>query len=716
MSTYFNDKESSFYRFGVDIRKVITTISNRYIGENPPAPFVWRNFSNDSFLNDQKGRYIIDFKNRFPKSKYGEVAYAAGKFWSEYPMTEGFQVCCFSSVDIFVNGEKVFHSRISDERGNKTSTVLADVKKGWNTVLLKCTHSASGFGCLFASLNPQWSPINFSSVFEEREGWSGWIYTSPATAEPRIEQPDFDWQQNEEASGLTWLPKIKWDLKKEPRNSFERLFGKYTFGSVLGWTRYIFNEKGKFAFRGKSSNAFKIWIDGKQDYCFDEKGEFSFEIETDKYQCDLIVQLELSDEAPCFEIYRNTANNVCPVSVKGYNGEWLYMGPLRSVSQEDIKNLTTMNFLGEGCTKKEYWMPDAPNSVIRPFCENISFGRWTYPLGVTLYGLLQAGRFLNNNEYISYVNEHVLSVADINDYAQWEKETYGYPGVNHQICWLDALDDCGSFGSVMLETCKDMQRASVKKLADHIADFMKNKQERQPDGAFYRNLPGNPAENTLWADDLYMSVPFLVRYYRLTGDETYLEDAAKQFILFKKYLYIEEYSIMSHVYDFSYNTATNVPWGRGNGWVLFSLTELLENMPSNFYLREQVMDIYLDLCNGYLKLQGENGLWHQVLNHPDSYEETSCTAMFVYSLARGIRFGWLKENSDLYIDSVRRAVEGMLKNCIDVFGNIYGVCRGSLYSFMPEYYKNELSTRLNDTHGIGIVLLALVEYCKVTEC
>jgi len=37
-------------------------------------------------------------------------------------------------------------------------------------------------------------------------------------------------------------------------------------------------------------------------------------------------------------------------------------------------------------------------------------------------------------------------------------------------------------------------------------------------------------EDTMWADDLYMSVPFLCRYYQLTGKEKYIDDAARQFL------------------------------------------------------------------------------------------------------------------------------------------------------------------------------------------
>src|SRR5690606_24638420 len=115
--------------------------------------------------------------------------------------------------------------------------------------------------------------------------------------------------------------------------------------------------------------------------------------------------------------------------------------------------------------------------------------------------------------------------------------------------------------------------------------------------------------------------PFLCRYYKKTGDESYINDAAQQFMNYRKYLFMPEQNIMSHVYDFKFNTATNVPWGRGNGWVIFSLTELLETMPEHHPKRNELLEFYRVLAKGYLALQGENGLWHQVLTDSESYEE-----------------------------------------------------------------------------------------------
>lgn len=88
--------------------------------------------------------------------------------------------------------------------------------------------------------------------------------------------------------------------------------------------------------------------------------------------------------------------------------------------------------------------------------------------------------------------------------------------------------------------------------------------------------------------------------------------------------------------------------------------------------------------------------------------------MFVYAFARGVRRGWLTEPYP-YADAALRGWTALAQYCIDHQGNVYGVCRGSGYSFNKLYYKEQLTWQLNDTHGIGIVLLAGIEALELTR-
>ena len=60
-----------------------------------------------------------------------------------------------------------------------------------------------------------------------------------------------------------------------------------------------------------------------------------------------------------------------------------------------------------------------------------------------------------------------------------------------------------------------------------------------------------------------------------------------------------------------------------------------------------------------------------------------------------------------------RARNGLCEQAIDNEGSLYGVCRGSGFSFSRAYYRT-LMWNFNDTHGIGIVMLVGVEYLKLT--
>lgn len=81
--------------------------------------------------------------------------------------------------------------------------------------------------------------------------------------------------------------------------------------------------------------------------------------------------------------------------------------------------------------------------------------------------------------------------------------------------------------------------------------------------------------HTMWADDLYMSCPFLARLARLTGEANYADEVYRQVKGFYKRLWIEEEKIFSHIYFVEEKAMSRVPWGRGNGWIAVTLTEIL---------------------------------------------------------------------------------------------------------------------------------------------
>ncbi len=701
MSQYFDRDESIYNWLGDDLPRTLEIIANRYIGENPPVPFVYRTISKRGFLQLNDGRYDLNLQAKLPDAKSGQWAYAYGMLWSESEKSYELAISSYSPSNIFLNGKLIYRALLAHETNPQTiKLVTVQVRKGWNGFFIKTQKTPAGFGCVIGTSHKRAFPLDFYSPFVERTGQAGWVYSQLVDQDVYSEDKCPGIGDCEQATGLSWFPKMNWDVTTSKRKACARIFGVQPGKTAYAWSRIEITSPGKLEL--VTAGATKIWIDGKPVW-EGQAGRFDLELPMARGRHDILVATVSASDDWGFSIAG--AEFRLPHPVKGINDAWLYLGPFDAplaCSPAEVQSICNL-FDNHGAPV--YWRVDMPETWVRPFLENENFGKWNYQIGVTLYGLLQTARLLGRKDVIDYVVRHVNECAKTYAYSIYDRDQYGTQSINHQLVEMSCLDDCGSFGAATLEAYKECPSSEIRVVVDTIADYILNRQVRTQDGAFYR-------VHTMWIDDLYMSTPFLGRYYQLSGERAYIDDAAKQFLLFKKYLYLPEQKIMSHIYDFGYNMATGIAWGRGNGWCLFSLSEILDMLPTDHPDRAALLDFFKELCEGYLALQGAHGLWHQVLNEPDAYEETSCTAMFTYAFARGVRFGWLEE-PDKYIAAVRKGWTGLTQISVDRLGNVHGVCRGSNYAFTSDYYKYELLWRTNDTHGIGIVMLAGVETLKL---
>lgn len=718
MPYYFEDHQSLFAFTGGHVDRALETIARRYVGHNPPHPATFRAYAKRGILRGKDYRYEAAFNRYFPNAKLEQFVYAWSKYWADAPGELKFDVSCASPLVIYCNGQQVFKSDIFSERyPDERHTLFIPVQAGWNHLVIRFKKTRAGFGGVFGTWLGK-LPYYFLMPTPERDGQEGWIFTTPLSEElGTLPGPG----ATEESTGLTWLPETAWDPAHQNMGQLQRIFGLHSDHYAIGWTRAMFLRPGKgdYVLKGRHQGAFSLFIDDEELLSVPGSGALSATLKIPFGQHDVMVRCVCEGSDWGFELALQAGGEkvrfISPCNITGTSQPWIFAGPMRAsipFAPKDFRNLDRLVPAAQG---DSYWRLDLPDAWVRQYNDNPLYGRWNYPLGVTLYGLLHSAKAISSAEIQHYIVSHIQFCADKFKYALWDRANYGgATNVHHLLTSLDSLDDCGSFGSVLLEVAKYFDIRGAREIADYVANFITNEQDRQPDGTFYRReLMHIFHENTMWADDLYMSVPFLCRYYQLTNDRKYVDDAARQFIGFKKRLYLPELKIMAHVYDFRRNMNTGVPWGRGNGWTIFSLSELLAVLPQDHAERPALLQFFRDLCEGYLTLQDEQGMWHQVLTHPDSYPETSCTSMFTYAFARGVQYGWLDKPAP-YIKAVYKAWEALNRISVDRGGNVHGVCRGSEFSFTPEYYKKELLWNLNDTHGIGIVLLAGVEVRKLS--
>jgi len=145
-------------------------------------------------------------------------------------------------------------------------------------------------------------------------------------------------------------------------------------------------------------------------------------------------------------------------------------------------------------------------------------------------------------------------------------------------------------------------------------------------------------------------------------------------------------------------------WGRGDGWVTVSLVELLSELPENHPQRAQLIAILKKQIDGLKPLQAPSGMWKQVLDHPELWDETSCTAMFTYGIARAVNRGWLDAS---YMPMARKGFAGISKH-VTADGEVDETCIGTNIGQTLDFYANRPRTP-DDMHGRGPVLLAGTE-------
>lgn len=712
MGYYFDDSQSINAYEGTDPQAIISSLAYRYMGQNLKHGLYYRAYTNNGIVRTTDYRYLVDFNKIFPDSKDKECVWAFTKFYSAGKSSFGWDINCFGPMVVYVNGEVAYKSDIFKERYSETSTrVFMDVEEGWNDIRIQFKKTKAGFGGQFGTWIGKWDMYTLMPT-KERDGQEGFVFTELV---PDDYVPEFEIGMSEKDFDKKLYPVINWSDDEMKKGQLTRMFGTPNGQYAVGYTKVfaddINNTTHKFTLDTKGETV--VYIDKKE--VFKTKGgKETFDATLPLGTYDIYVKCICDGSDWGYTLECDTVEFESAARVKGTDDVWMYIGTFVNDFEFPFDTASDMlHIVGEPAT---YWRLDAPDTFVRPYNENTLFGRWNYPLGVTMYGLLHTAIAIGSEDIKNYIKDHVQLCIDTLEYALWDKEQYGgATSIHNLLTSIDSLDDCGSFASMMLEVNKYLGLRDVKKVADYVGDYIYNHQSRLEDGTFFRKEMMHHFHNmTMWADDLYMSVPFLVRYSQFTGDQKYLDDAANQFFGFKKRLFMPEEKIMSHVYDFKYDSKTNVPWGRGNGWVVFSMTELLEVLPEDHPKRNDLIDFLNTLCEGYLALQDDEGMWHQVLNDHESYPETSCTSMFIYAFSRGIRFGWLK-NPEKYVKAIYKAWKGISKTSVDSNGNVYGVCRGSEFSFIADYYKYELGWNLNDTHGTGIVMLAGIEVIRLNK-
>jgi unsaturated rhamnogalacturonyl hydrolase len=247
----------------------------------------------------------------------------------------------------------------------------------------------------------------------------------------------------------------------------------------------------------------------------------------------------------------------------------------------------------------------------------------------------------------------------------------------------DAHVDYRVFGTVPLEIFRQTKDRRFLDLGRSFAD--KQWETTTPDGI--------TTEARYWIDDMFMITAVQVQAYRATGDAVYLDRAAKTMVAYLDKLQ-QPNGLFFHAPDSPFY------WSRGNGWMAAGSAELLRSLPASHPARPRILEGYRKMMASLLAMQGEDGLWRQLLDHPEAWPETSGTGMFAFAMVTGVKNGWL--DAAAYGPAARKAWLGLVKY-IDADGNISNVCAGTNKGSSVQYYLDR-PRNVGDLHGQAPVL------------
>ncbi|MCD8029274.1 MAG: glycoside hydrolase family 88 protein [Bacteroides sp.] len=342
---------------------------------------------------------------------------------------------------------------------------------------------------------------------------------------------------------------------------------------------------------------------------------------------------------------------------------------------------------------------------------NCKYNNWHYTNGVTHMALMELGDKVGDKKYEKYVLKNmdfVFNEGNLEFFRKQYDAAFKEDGWNairklswHMIFRGKRLDDNGPMGASLIELQMRYPHPSFMNYISETADHLRYAEPRLADGTIARVWPH---VNTIWADDAFMAISFLARMGKMTGDDRYFTDAANQVINYTRYLWCPEKQIYYHCYHTDNKEHGVAHWSRANGWVFMAQADLLAMMPEDHPMRDAVIENFNMQASGVARYQGKNGLWHQLLDKVDSYEEITGTAMFVFGIARGVKNGWLHPD---FIYVAEQGLKGMMTRISDD-GDVTAICVGT--GIMPSlaYYYNR-PTQENDPMGEGPVLRALIE-------
>ena len=316
--------------------------------------------------------------------------------------------------------------------------------------------------------------------------------------------------------------------------------------------------------------------------------------------------------------------------------------------------------------------------------DHLTLDTWEWPQGVAVYAMYKLYKATGNKQTLE-------------DMRAWYARhlAKGLPSKN-----VNTMAPMLGMTLLYKETGDETYRPIIEEWSQWVMTQMPRTQE----GGLQHITSDDVNEQQLWDDTLYMTCLFLYQAGDALGREDMKQEAEYQFLLHIKYLHSPKTGLWYHGYCFQgRHHFGQAYWGRGNSWFTACAVDFAEWIPAG-PVRRLILNTWQEQCKALLSVQDpESGLWHTLLDQPDSYLETSASAAIAYGLLKGSRLGLLDEDCRA---AGEKALQGVIAQVAED-GTVQGVSYGTPMGWTQDFYR---TIPIQPTaYGQGLTFLMLTE-------
>jgi len=299
----------------------------------------------------------------------------------------------------------------------------------------------------------------------------------------------------------------------------------------------------------------------------------------------------------------------------------------------------------------KFWSVAAADTIMArwPDFSQAYFNGWTYVNGYELYGFELLSKATGDPKYFDYTKRYIDEFVDADGNFRGVRNAKGATNTPS----FGNLDNMMT-GNTLVRLYEQTKDERYHKAADKIRRALDH-YPRNDNGGFWHNQRMN---GQMWIDGVFMGEMFVIRYGKSIGDSQWCwDEATRQIGLYAQLAQRGDSGLYVHGF-FEPGHGGKVPawadpqtgrspevWSEGLGWYALVLTETLADLPKDHPRRAELEGIYRRLAAGLKRTQDPvSGRWYQVVDkgdRPDNWTDTSGSAMFTYTLAKGIELGLL---------------------------------------------------------------------------